>query len=102
MSGASARCSCPHVPVETSTPPNQTFWDGQQDQGKAPGPSQKGRNSSLLHRTAQKAARWQAEKNFFAGKASEKMISILFAVCGQQIPRSWVRNRYAYIFSGSG
>jgi hypothetical protein len=44
MSGASARYSCPHVPVETSTPPNIDFWDGlrkRSQTGKASGPSQK-------------------------------------------------------------
>ena len=44
MSGTSARYSCPHVPVETSTPPNIDFWDGlrkRSQTGKGSGPSQK-------------------------------------------------------------
>ena len=56
MSGTSARYSCPHVPVETSTPPNIDFLNGErrgEETCQAGAAIQEAGVSSLLQRTAQ-------------------------------------------------
>ena len=78
MSGTSARYSCPHVPVETSTPPYRLLgWTTKavtyrKDFRSIP----KVRVCSPTARALR--THWRAEKNLFTGKAGEKMISVHF------------------------
>jgi len=82
MSGTSARYSCPHVPVETSTPPNNRLFEWRTKGVRKPArqvpPFKKWEFPACCSARPLRAARLQAEKNLFTGKAGEKMISIHF------------------------
>ena len=111
MSGASARYSRTHVPVETSTPPDRDFWNGV---GRWCRPT--GRQCTGVVTQTYKGAPFQkwggsrcarpegtlaAERCIFPGKAGEDTYQILFGLLrkaklceaggrGPLAPRSWL------------